>query len=360
MRKKSKPGACVPRAILLNPPIQHRHTPARLRYLHPDQFAVAIGAAIAARTVLVDVAHRRAYKDGQKWIAKEKKLAQQFRSDLQTMNRARARGEDALFPARHHAFKTERVYARANSPSSLLGRKKYSRHRPITLDKALKAAGKEAYRQRFKELLKEPPPDEVVVEITRRGLLLLAGLQDDGDNYYRLPTTLDRLKLPIGPKKIFPPVLKRWQKLPSGRLQLSISGAWLGKPFGRLPWPPPMRSPTVLALYLFLNAINTRNFNARGITFEKLNERLGISTKWGGAVGRRIFDRALAAVNAHLSTLDHEALADANVKTPTEYKIEPFDDGERIRIVGISYEPLDPELVESVEDQDRVREFDVI
>ncbi len=59
------------------------------------------------------------------------------------------------------------------------------------------------------------------------------------------------------------------------------------------------------------------------MSLSELCKRLGISTQWGPAHASKVVMHALAAVNAHLKTLDAQALADPyNVKLPLAFEVK--------------------------------------
>ena len=360
LKKKFKPLAFVPTKILLKPPIQHRNTGEAKHYLLVDQFAVAIGAVMAARVVYDNNLHKEAFElGGGKGIEREKAADDRHRASMAEMNRRRKRGEDAPFPERHHTFPTESLYDKASLDSLITGElKQFDHYHTVPLGRLLKAAGSHGYKQLKKKLRKQPPPDIICVEISKRALLRRSGLQDDGGNYHRLKSTLNRLKRRVGPKG---PVLKDWALLPNGPLRLRVSGRWLRPPFGRIAWPPPLRSATACALFMFLNAIDTGVLNQKGIRLKSLYGVLGIEARWSNADALRTLNRALATVNKHLNTINRDAIDKLSdrlkIKVPAQYVIEPMADDEKIRFKAMPFQSREELAAEDFGEEHKVRDL---
>jgi hypothetical protein len=186
-----------------------------------------------------------------------------------------------------------------------------------------------------------------MVERSRRGLLIASGLPSNGDNHHVIDAALDRLCKPIGQSD---PILRSWKRLKNG-LRLEVNGLWLNKPYERVPWPLPLRSPSALRLYLLLQTLDTRPSNTATTSIKNLCYKLGITTDWGGAVSQRILHKALEAVNAHLDTLDSKLLHKYSIRLPSGYEIiEDENDSQRIRFQEIVRQGRD--RVEDETDED--------
>jgi hypothetical protein len=351
--RKQRPIALIPRKLLPQPPIRHRHTASKLHYLWPGQFAVAVAVVDAARLAHADTKHRLAMAAGARAIEHEQELDRKFTADLTALNKKRKRGQDAAFPQRKHSFNAAIYYETENMRAALQpggskydrrGEPTYNEYRPPPRGRTFKRAGRERYRKVSQQQRKTPPPDLLTVKISGFQLLRRAGVPTNGVNYQRLEDTLQKLTRRIGEHG---PLLESWALLPSGRYRLVIYGHWLSPPFAQVSWPPPsLRAPTALALYLFLHAINTHPSNKQSMWFDDLLALLGISTTAGMTDANRTFNRNLDVVNAHLQALDRDALDDlrdrrgklGNGKIAAGYRVEPGDEDGRVKIVRMPYQ----------------------
>jgi hypothetical protein len=341
-RSEGPKYVCLPYTVLHLPPIQHRHTPGRRHHISPFEYAVMSGLMIMSRAAWSDDKNRRAWAAGRDAIDQEHKLAESFKQDWRQTRRRRRHGapyELAPTPKRRHTFTNESKY-------------KPMLPRPESIERA----GSEANRKYKEKRKKEPAPEIITVEQTRRGLLIASGLPSRGDNYNVIDAALDRLCEPIGP---LPAVLTNWKLLNNGRVRLEVNGRWLDLHFKKVPWPLPVRSPTALALYLWLQSIDTSDMNQTTITLKSLSYKLGIAN-WGKSMD--IIHAAVEAVNTHLDTLNVKLLRKYNIKLPIGYEIlEDEKDSHRIRFQEIvrkgrdNVEDEDDEDIEFVRSQQRQR-----
>jgi hypothetical protein len=300
--------AFMPRELLSHPPVAHHDSTEDL--LSPWELAVVAGLLTCARLALNEQNHVEALKGGAATIALEKTLDQEFKEDWRNTHSRRRRGEQAQAPRRSHTFSTE------------------ERYKPVR--RSFKSAGKHGYQQAKAKARKQPPPDVITVKLSRSYLLTVSGHADDGDSLRQLDAALKRLCNPIliagAPKA---PLLRQYQRTSSGLLRLRVAGEWLMPPYLKVPMPLPSRSPSGLALYLFLHTINTSATNIKDISLDSLCRRLGID-KRGRRLCRQAWTRALAVVNQHLRK--HEG----DVR---EYKFKEIDDGKG-RFVAIKRQYL--------------------
>jgi hypothetical protein len=104
-------------------------------------------------------------------------------------------------------------------------------------------------------------------------------------------------------------------------LHLKVSGEWLQLSFGKVPLPLPMSGATVLALFLFICTIKPNNISKRATDFAHLCRRLGIPN-YGSYKNSRAIERAFKGLNAHLATLDYDALyEEAKISFAAIYKM---------------------------------------
>jgi hypothetical protein len=287
---------------------------ARHHDLDPVELVIVAGLLTAARFARGDELHAMAFGTGQKAIKKERRLADQHKSDWQKTHAIRRRGQFAPAPKRDHVHKL---------PTYKAGRTR----------KTLKAAGAFGYKHSKVHYRKRPPPDRVTLSISKSRLLTIAGLSRDGSNLARLNQALDKFCKPIKVDGCeMPPLLHSIEEQPSGKLLLDVSGDWLAMQFIRVPLPVPTRSPVATALYLFLLCIPTGPHEKGHASLKTLCQRIGINVKkWR----QRAFDRALDIVNDHLERLDGDALRESKIKIPAAYKVVPVDEY-RIRLQGIA------------------------
>ena len=126
---------------------------------------------------------------------------------------------------------------------------------------------------------------------------------------------LNRLSRPVGGGE--KSLVVDWEELPNKKLLIQVSGQWLQPPYVPVATPLP-RTPTAMALYLFLHSIETNNTYSRtDSSMIGLCERLGIPTRFGNAVASQLLDRALKSVNEHIKRLDHDELEGLASKYPS-------------------------------------------
>jgi hypothetical protein len=342
---KGKPPCYVilPYSVLLKPPIRGRGR----EYLTPFEFAIATGLVGTARLALEERQHKQRLKAGRRAMERERALAEQFREDWKLVKAARARGEHAEAPQRHTEATLDEMWE--NGPISLddlygkhgLIWQEHNRRKPTRLDVALKRAGKLGYAKKKKALRKQST-ERVTIEMSRYKLLQAAGLSDGSMNLRKVDAALQRLTRTVADR---PPVLVAWEALPSGRLRLQVSGAWLPtRAFGRVPILP-MKSAPALALWLFLHAIPTSRHDGKTMGLPWLCRILGITTK-KGPIARRALHRALDAVNKNLIKLDPDALLHHKIKVPQRYEIQGADGG--LRFVSVPHQAQDPDAPERI------------
>lgn len=173
-----------------------------------------------------------------------------------------------------------------------------------------KQTGALAYAERKK--LKPRPPKILTVKTTKRALLAAVRLGDNGRYKKQITAALERLTQPLA-DNIRPPLLRSFREKP---LTLEISGVWLKPPYVRLPLPLLLHSRSGLALFLWLQTINTGWTNKqKGIDAAKLCRIVGIGDKWK----KRDLDRAVDAVNHYLRY--QVADADARILAGDKYEL---------------------------------------
>ena len=290
--------ATVPQELLLPPAVRHREQDSDK--LSPFEFSIMAAVIGLARNVLNEQRHREALKAGAEAIEQEKELEKRYREEWREVNQARQSGRSATTPRRLHAFDIAAL-----------------RIRPTRFDKALSRAGTYGYATSRKK--QKIIPDVIPATTSRRALLLTGGLAAKDRHFHRLSTALDRLTKPV--KGIRAPLLREWHAR-SGRLHLDVTGAWLNPPFHKVPLPLPLR-PQTLALFLFLQAVNTSPINERGMRFDVLCRTLGINSEHR----QRDLNRAIAAVNLHLAKIPTQVIEQLNF--PIEFY--PIVEGRYVR-----------------------------
>ena len=88
-KRRAPSYVCIPRHVVANPPIKHRHTTDSEWHLTPFQFAVGCAVLNIARAVLADDLHNRALERGAKAIAKEVATGESYFEQLKML---RAKG----------------------------------------------------------------------------------------------------------------------------------------------------------------------------------------------------------------------------------------------------------------------------
>jgi hypothetical protein len=316
-KHKRRPAyCCIVRELLHFPPISHRHTQDK-RGVKPFELAIGLVLVAQARLEHEQDIHIKAFKAGERAILLEKDLDQTFRDDWREVSKARKRdGLKRPAPKRTHAwdFGHDTFKPKAKLPW------------------ALQMAGERKYQETRRKLRRSPPSGPITLELSRYSILKLAGFSIFPRNLHKIDAALDRLRHPI---VSFPPILIDWEQLPSGQLRLRVSPSrkWFPvKNFQRVPLPFP-RSPTALALYLLSFWFDLRPQHRRPIDLGKLYARLGLAVQWRGV--QRVLNKALDAVNAHLSRVDTKALLDEGIKVPFAYEIKPASDTQ-VLLVAIS------------------------
>jgi hypothetical protein len=170
----------------------------------------------------------------------------------------------------------------------------------------------------------------ITVNASRWALLFTAGLSDNSRNLRRLRRSLLRLTRSVRAGGVtLPPVLVPDE----ASRELIVDARWaLARTFGRVPLPLPTRGAgsTVVALYLFLGALDRRETKG-AIGTRVLFKRLGIARS-GPSHARRALEAALKAVNRHLADLDRDGTLEEQ-ELPAGFRIEWLDRGERLRFV---------------------------
>jgi hypothetical protein len=242
----------LPRAVLKSPPIRHRGAEQGLNAL---EFCLVGALTVLARAELSKRRHAYALGCGKDDITR-------FRGQRR---RRDARAAELGEPSSSELFE-------------MLGSGGYSR-------------GVAKFRQQRRH------PD-YTIEASTKALLGLAGLSTNGKNQALVPAALRRLSQPFGK---FPPVLRNWERLASGKFLLVVNSYWVPTVFAKVPWPPPTKgtATTALALYLFLFGADLRPESKISITLARLYKQLGIPP----ARAKRSLKLALACVNRHLAAL---------------------------------------------------------
>jgi hypothetical protein len=242
-RRRAKPRplfAPLTRVLLRHPPIKHRND-ADTRLVSPLEFAIAAGLNALARCDLAGQFHRRALKAGARAIEREKETGSVTKKNAEWTREK---------PTPPPKFICDLV-----GITNIRVDKKGDSHWTTDRRKAFKQAGAGGYQRSKEKIRKEELPESITLEVSRAHLLRVAGLPANGTNLSKVQAALKRLRRPVGG---MPPLVVRWEQLPSGRLRLVVSTAWTQKPFGRVPLPlPTVRSPAAMSLYLLLFTLNT-------------------------------------------------------------------------------------------------------
>lgn len=269
-RRHARPFACLPRAVLSHPPINHRARPIEGRLCVFDA-AMLAAIVILARDRLVGLRHERALAAGRAALRQQRG---KLDKDSKRMNAFRIGGVGYEF-------------ALAGGEGYLAGRANFK------------------------------PPETIEIEVSRSGLLKAARMSDNSRNNGRVDAALTRLREPIsaGPHQM-PPLLRGVTRRAQGGWTLQVNGVWLPtRRFGRVPLPLPTRGggSHVAALFLFLAGIDQRGDAATSISVDQLCRRIGI-TGTRPTHRRRAIEAALRAVNAHIAkVLDGNALTEAKL-----------------------------------------------
>jgi hypothetical protein len=327
---------CIPRRLLLHPPIAHRGSTASAR-VSAFEFAILAGVLVEARIAASHVGHVKSFAAGGKDIALERTFGDELKQEWKEVKRLRLHGEHAAAPERYHAWR-----------SSEDGGHDHAYKPRMQRGKALKRAGSLAYHKERKKLRRRPLDSTVTV--TRYALLRSACLPKNGGNQRDLAGALDRLCKPVGGGA--PPLLD-WREQEDGRLRLEVSRQWLQKPYARLPLPLP-RQPTALAFLLFASGITGpgARTSKRSIGFAQLCDRLGVSLQRGERVATRALEGALHAMNDWLEALQPERAALAKLKPtlitpPASYSMTAVgDDRSGVQLQAHAYQLDERELEE--------------
>lgn len=160
-------------------------------------------------------------------------------------------------------------------------------------------------------------------ELTRTGLLRLAGISTGTKELGRIDAALDKLCSPVG--DLGPPLLS-WNG--DKKLTFALSPNWLpASGFSRLPRPP-LSGPVTLSLWLLVWGLNPKAKDFRNTPLKKLCATIGITSRDGY---ERSLGRVFALINKHLGTLDREALAAEGIYLPTHYTCD-IDEDNRVYI----------------------------
>jgi hypothetical protein len=299
-RLKLKPYVRLPRDLLSQPPIRHRHTPASLNYLSPFDFGVMHAViAVASAHWHREISTQAFTHSGQRQRQLHEEMARK---------RNLRRGGIATRP-------------------TFDGRR-------MTSKEMFEQFGRRAFQQSRSRRMRQGAPATLTVEATASALLTCVGLANNGRNHRRLERTLDRLLEPVAQR---PPVLRGWEPLADNRVRLEVDGLWLyaDEVFKYLPRRLPLHSPTVLALALFLRSLQwTNGTNPYDITFFDLFARLGLRYSRQGH--RRLshqLDSALAGVNDWLARLHDADLK--GLRIAASYEIRPIGSN-KLRFVSRS------------------------
>lgn len=274
--------ACLPNAILKNPPIRKRGEGPDAG-LSVFEFGVLFGIVMLARTIAFAQSRRDyAWKRGGRAI--EKLLPEGQRYERQSRR--------SFGTYQHHQYKN------AGSKAHNAARSNFKLDHPLA------------------------------VTVSQAELLRAAGLSKD-TSHQTLSRRALRAALPRLTKKVvskLPPLLQDVETLPNGRLRLTVDPKWIpsGR-YGRVLWPPPKTGATVLALYLFIAGCN---FEANvPSALKRLYRRLGIAdTKPSHA--RRALESALECVNDHLALASNDL---DECDFPREFKLKFIRAGRFIR-----------------------------
>src|SRR5205823_1217782 len=94
----------------------------------------------------------------------------------------------------------------------------------FTPSDVFKAVGQTGYWQGHADFNSEANSGTFVVQISQRGLFRTANMSRKSQNLAGLHAAMTRLTEPVG---LFPPVLRRFGYLRSGKLRLEVTGFWL-------------------------------------------------------------------------------------------------------------------------------------
>jgi hypothetical protein len=305
---------CIPRRLLLNPPIKYRGSTARAR-VTSFEFHVISGVLIEAWAAISHQQHGQAWITTGATIETQRQQYDRFADDWREVRQQRRHGAskyEAPAPQMHYTFTTRTSY------------------KPLPRNRAMQAAGRKGYRAERKRLRSHAPTQPALIDVSHYRLLRSARLPDNGHCLRALPAALDRLRHSVGDSV---PLLIGWQE-ESGRLRLQVASEWLSGGYARVPLPLP-RSAAALALYLFLFAIRTNSYQKHSHSFALLCDRLGLPRRWGGAVAKRRIDAALDQINDLLAKLDRATLDRHNIRVPLGYRIESVDDGSGVRFIAV-------------------------
>jgi hypothetical protein len=305
---------CLPNSILKDPPVHHTHTPARCCFLTPAQWSVACAVLVKARDAWVQERSRRSFIAGMRGIEHEKEDDARYRAEWEEVKAARKQGYKREAPLRHHSFGSHGE--RDNLRSTF---------NPLEPRVAFIVAGSRFNKREYKKLTRKPAPEVVTIELSPYEILKLTGRHHNARKLRAVESVLDRLTQPIAAGREqgsfqHPSVLVAWCKLPDGKLSLLVdSGYWLPhEKYGQVPMPLPTKSPSGLALFMFLHFINPDEEPRRGIEPQKLFDRLGIRRRNAA----RYLDRALEVTNDH-----DPSLFDAEGNRIGRYVIRQRSDG---------------------------------
>ena len=318
-RLQLKPYVRLPRDLLSHPPIRHRHTPKKLRYLEPFDFGV-MAAVIAFASA-------------------------QWHRDISTQ-------AFAYSGKKQRELHAEMEYKRNLLRIGIRTRPTFDGRR-MTSKEMFEQFGHREFQQSRSRRMRKGAPATITVEATASALLTCVGLANNGRNHRRLERTLNRLLQPVAQR---PPVLRGWEPLADNRVRLEVDGLWLyaDEVFKYLPRRLPLHSSTVLTLALFLSSLQwTNNTNPYDITFFNLFARLGLRYSRQGH--RRLshqLDSALADVNDWLASLHNANLKDKGLRVAASYEIRPIGTN-KLRFVSRSRHLAEREAAEEYAEERR-------
>lgn len=298
--------ACLPNAVLKNPPIRHRGDNPEVG-LGVFEFAVLGGIVMLSRTGAYKQArHDYALEAGRAAIDQHKPAPRYKRQDRKSYENYR-----------YHDF-------------SNVGSAAYSK-------------GQGGFK------LKGPLP----ITVSRAELLRAAGLSSSQShqtkNRRELQSALERLTEPVVPA--LPPMLHGIKTTRSGKLRLIIDPKWLPDGnYGRVLWPPPKSGSKILALYLFIAGCQLHSDTPSAIT--RLYRRLGIRQQQPSHALRAL-EHALYGVNKHLAM----AKDDLERGFPRKIRHKFLRNGQYVRFVAV-YTAKERERRRIDEELDKMREAD--
>jgi hypothetical protein len=342
-RKSAALFVCLPRRLLLHPPIAHRGSTASAR-VTPFEFAVLAGVLVEARAELHRQHFARARKAAGKAIERQRQHYQSYTDDCEVCKDKRSRGGQATaeWPTIRYEFDVSR----------LRDESKHNLYKPMPIKEAIKITGKVVYRNTLRRLRRQPPPAELSFSLSRYVLLYSAALPKNGANHYKLAAALNRLCQQVGDDAA--PV-QSWTEQ-AGQLQLQVAGQWLAPPYVCIRMPLP-RSATALALLLFLNAVhNDRSYKCWS-NFRGLCDRLGISRHWGPGRAWNAIKRALQSINELIARQDGPCPGRSGID---EFRAAWYEmqwiDGKGVRFKAYCEEERIEEDDEEVEEVEEVEE----